>query len=248
MVEDDWDFFFRDLSDAPSVVGLNLALGKIAPVVEQPHFACVRVGLAAPLPNGFPSREEGDALARIEDEVTHAVSEACRGRMVGRRTGGGAREIYFYVADPSHLADAVGRVAPRFEGRPVTTRAVHDPAWENFEELWPDRFEHQWIHCRRVVQQLAQHGDQHAVARPVDHYAYFPDAKAAEGFGRAAEAEGFTATPTDVTDPGARPGIHLVRSDAVTLDHIHEVCSRLMVMAEAHGGEYDGWGCPIAKG
>ena len=38
----------------------------------------------------------------------------------------------------------------------------------------------------------------------------------------------------------------LVRSDPVTLKHIHVVVMDLVALASEHGGDYDGWGAPIA--
>ena len=86
---------------------------------------------------------------------------------------------------------------------------------------------------------------------------YFTDPAARDEFVKAAVERGFEGRSTDGEDEGApadggagarRFCAHLVREDPVDLAHIHEVVLDLRALAHEHGGEYDGWGCPVQRG
>ena len=42
-------------------------------------------------------------------------------------------------------------------------------------------------------------------------------------------------------------GAQVYRTDAVELDHIHEVVMELVELAQAQGGDYDGWECGVVR-
>jgi hypothetical protein len=107
------------------------------------------------------------------------------------------------------------------------TASREDGGWSYYDSfLLPDAERWQWILNRRVVHQLAEAGDHHATARPVDHYVHFDEPDARDAF--AAAAKGLQAESTE--ESGERPcGAHLVRTDRVELGQFHRVVMELRV-------------------
>lgn len=99
---------------------------------------------------------------------------------------------------------------------------------------------------RKIVETLIAHGDPLTKARPVDHWVHFGLASARDRFLSDTDALGFRAT--DVHDDGNEPNPFCAcvsRVDHVDLDSIHRVVMTLVATAKRHGGDYDGWECPV---
>lgn len=121
--------------------------------------------------------------------------------------------------------------------------SASDAEWSYYDEfLLPDPERRQWIHNRRLVETLEEHGDDLTSVRRVDHWAYFPTSSLRDTFVADARDQGFglERAPDDLD--GQSPfGANVARHDSVDLDDIHEVVMTLVELAERHGGEYDGW-------
>jgi regulator of RNase E activity RraB len=243
-----WDFYFTSIDDRPASISLDLGRAQTGPAREWPWLVCLRIPMRSPRPDGLSSSHEAPALNALEDALADAVAAACDGAQVGRLTWNGFRELFLYVRGVERLNDGIGAGLGRTRAYDVQVRTENDPDWRKyFEFLFPSREQMFWIHDRRVVDQLLAAGDQVEAPRPVDHYAYFGDQGARDRFLRAASALGFRARALPVDEKSARLGAHLVREDAVDIHHIHGVVSEVRQLAEECGGEYDGWGCPVAE-
>lgn len=244
-----WDFYFTSLDGRPASISVDLGRAETGPVGEWPWLVCLRIPMRAPRPgDGLGSSEEAPALNALEDALVPALAEACGGAaQVGRLTWNGFRELFYYVRGVDRLNDAIGAAAARVPGYQVLVRTENDPGWRHYREfLYPGAEEMQWIYDRRVTDQLYQAGDHLDVPRPVDHYVYFPDDGSRTRFLGAATSRGFHGTALPRDDKSARLGAHLVREDPVAIHHIHGVVTELRELAAQCGGEYDGWGCPVA--
>ena len=101
---------------------------------------------------------------------------------------------------------------------------------------------------RKTVEALIAHGDPLTKARQVDHWIYFPTARARDAFGAEIEPLRFGA---ETDDGGNDPNPHCARVsrvDHVDLASIHKVVMTLFAAAKRHGGDYDGWKCPVETG
>lgn len=239
---EEWDFYLTRIDDKPASICLNLAAS-----VDLSRPVRLQVLLKLVLPrqqDGLSSSDEAKALAALEDALTTRLCGALDAEYVGRWTCAGKREYVFYAQSEHGFLHATEAVQREFSQYQLKCRAEKDPDWTMFEEtLRPDALEMQWIYDRRVVDQLEQHGDDAATPRPVDHFVYFPDAAKREAFMQAARAQGFTAEPIQGDEA---LGVELVREDPIQLPHIHGVVLGLIALAEQHGGDYDGWGAPVA--
>jgi hypothetical protein len=243
--KEDWDFYFATLDEKPAAFALDLnALQSTDPA--QCHLICVRINLRAARPDGLCAHEEADVLSAIEDTLAPAMAVHCKARQVSRLTTDGHREFIFYGATPDGLTTALHEAFDDHPDYRPSYRTNPDPEWRFFYEfLAPSPQNFQWIMDRRVVDQLAQHGDDHKIPRPIDHYVIFPNAGARAGFRSAVAHQGFK-TSTKDTEKGDF-ALNLQRADATRLDHIHQVAWDLRQLAQMHGGTYDGWGAPIVE-
>ncbi len=99
---------------------------------------------------------------------------------------------------------------------------------------------------RLTVAALVAEGDPLTKARQVDHWSFFPTADARDRFIAEVAPLGFTASDTDAEgEPPNTFCAYVSRVDHVDLESIHRVVMTLFRAAERHGGEYDGWECPV---
>ena len=242
-----WDVYTCRVDGRSAVISLDLDLHDVAVSGTHPQRFHVRHALRSPRENGLPDGSENEAMYGLQDTLVEALGADVRGIYLACLTNGGYREHFFQL--PAH---ADGRaVAAKVESGPdsggyeLETFAEDDPDWRYYHEfLWPDARSMQYLMDRRVVQSLADNGDQHGVPRPVDHYVDVPDEAGGETLLAQAQADGFSGV---VERRNGRWKVHLERPDPVELEHIHGVVWGLYEMAERVGGEYDGWGCVIAK-
>jgi hypothetical protein len=155
----------------------------------------------------------------------------------------GVREHFFYVTDPTRVDVALAAAESALAGYTLERQLVEDPEWAAYrDELAPTPRARAWMADRRTVDALARQGDRAATPRPVDHYAYFPSAAARDAFAAETAAQGFTErSRRDDAPPPNGHGVRLLRTDPVTLRHVHGVAWSLRELAVRHGGEYDGW-------
>lgn len=244
-MSDAWDFYLCRMEGMPASIMVDLGIAERAPLADKPTLLCVRVPLREPRDDGLIHSEESEQLRAIEETLRVALDDA---DMVGRLTWNGIREFFFYAPDESSLEAAARRLARDHEGYRVLVRHEPDPDWSTYQRfLYPDAAEWRWIKNRHVVEQLAQHGDDNDTPRPIDHHVAFPDADARRAFADAAEQLGFSVDGIDEAASDGSFRLHLVREDPATMQHIHGITLELSDLAERHGGDYDGWGCPVMK-
>ncbi|AKT38482.1 DUF695 domain-containing protein [Chondromyces crocatus] len=260
----EWDFYFCTIEERPASVMVDLEAATRAPDPARGWLLSVQVPMRTPRPDGLSSADEATDLRVLEEQIDAELSAVCGAEQVGRLTWDGQREIFYYARSEEGVEEALRRAVaavPGYEG--LAWRAEEDAAWSHYREfLHPGPDEMQWIKDRRVVDELRSHGDQLDLPRPVDHYAFFQQKASRDAFLAAAAEQGFVGRPAGAEAEGApaeggegeagasqdgRFGAHLVRPDPVEMGHIHDVTCALSVLAESHGGRYDGWGCPVRR-
>jgi hypothetical protein len=237
-----WDSWRAQAPEGPVAVALDLSLEGSVPDPARPALLRVAYPLRAPGPDGLPTADEGEALARVEDALSAALG-AIGATYVGRVTLAGTRQHLFYLAGGVSPVEALAAAAPGLAGYAVTTQEQADPAWQCWgDELAPPPRARRWMEDRREVEALARHGERVGEARAIDHQASFPSVEAREAFAAEAAALGFTlAERRDDAPPPAPFAIDLCRDDLLTLRHMHGVSWTLLELARRHGGGYHGW-------
>jgi hypothetical protein len=244
---DEWDFYYCRVDDAPASIFLNFAYRTARPSGLDTLYY-VGLEILEPDEHGMGADADVKKLWELEDTITNAAG-AAGFVFVGRLRNHGDWQLSFYGRagkEPELEALVVQALSEAERGYRMGCK--EDADWSYYEEfLVPDEERMQWIMDRRVVEQLAEAGDVHDISRPVDHFVDLPDAPSLEAFIAAAAEQGFSAVASTSPEEEERHGAHLSRSDPVTLDHIHDVVMSVVELAEQNGGEYNGWGAPIAK-
>lgn len=240
-----WDVYTCRVDGKPAVISLDLDLQDVADSGTHPQRLHVRHALRAPRENGLPDGSENEAMYAIQDALVAALGEQARALYLACLTNDGYREHFFHLPADSDGRAVVAKVESESGEYELETFSDDDPEWRYYHEfLWPDVRTMQYLMDRRVVQSLADNGDEHSTPRPVDHYMGLPDESRARTLLADAQARGFTG---EVQERDGQWMVHVERDDAVELDHIHGVVWELHEMAERLGGHYDGWGCVVCK-
>jgi hypothetical protein len=244
---EEWDFYYCRVDDAPASIFMNFAYRDERPSGQDTLYF-VGLQILEQGEHGMGVEPDVKALWSLEDEITEAA--AAKGfTYVGRLRTQGDWQLSFYApAEKEPELEELVVAACAEVDRGYRFGSKEDESWSYYDEfLSPDAERWQWILDRRVVEQLGKAGDVHETPRPVDHFIGFPDAASRDAFMSAARERGFSAEPGEPRDDGENAyTAQLVRSDPVTLRHIHVVVMDLVELAAEHGGDYDGWGAPIA--
>ncbi len=242
-----WEVYPGELNGDFAMFAVNVSANEAAPYANLRWMNLVRASFDA-LPNGMPSAETNRALYEMEDHL-HDWASARGGLEVGRLTFGGRREFFVYTATDD--ADVVlAELQKRFTDFEIETFSREDPDWEVYREfLYPTPVDLQRIRNQKVVRALADHGDDPAIPRPIDHFAYFPDVASRRRFREKIVESGFEVDYEEEAETGdLRFGIAFKSHGPVDLSTVDHVTIPLFLEAEKCGGTYDGWGCEVTTG
>lgn len=249
--KDDWDFYFCEMNDAPASIMLNLSAIQRAPDADKPWLLWVWIPMRAARPDGLSSSEEAPMLFDIEDRLNKALARACQAEPVGRITGSSRRELYYYAPSGMGFEADVKKTCAPFADYAVERGAQKDEDWKQYREvLYPSNRDMQRIQNRRVLELLEKNGDDHSIPREVDHMACFATTKDRKKFIAAAVKSGFRVQSEESSEEGDSEWPHsvvVVRADPIEPRHLDEVVDGLVVLADEFNGDYDGWGCEVAK-
>jgi regulator of RNase E activity RraB len=235
MSEDEWDFYPCRVDDEPASILVNLRFAREQPSAENDHLHLAYFEMQSPGEHGVGTGEEAQRLGPLEDALFERAN-AAGAVPVGRLRGQGLWQLCVY--GPAELPwDAW---VSELGGADVEVRAEHDPDFSYLNDfLLPDSERLQWMMDRRVCEQLREHGDDLVLERPVDHHLDCQGA-ASPALMQAVAALGFEVRPTET-------GLECTKVHGVELETVHEIVMQLTAVAEQHGVEYDGWGCPVER-
>lgn len=240
----EWDFYLLRVDNKPASIYLDLALARTAPVSTEPNMAYVRVRMRRPRPDGLSSHDEFQTLSDLEDVLIDGVARKDTTTYAGRNTSGGNRDFYFYTADPTAFAESVKRAMARMPEYQFEVGGRLDPSWKvYFDFLYPSADDLERILNRRVNDSLTANGDDLSKPRTIDHLAYLPSVGAAETLRDYLRKQGFVVGEPKVE--GSSIGLSFERINAP--DQMDDVVIPIARRVRDLGGDYDGWGCEVAK-
>ncbi len=215
--EGKWDFYFANVNGKPSSIFLDLTAHRLREGREQ--LLCVFVPLKDPHPDHqMTTQQESEVLWQLEDLLLKEAV-AIDARFVGRITGDGRREFYFYCK--KSIAWGMEETRSRFADYTFDIQWHHDPEWRQYGDvLYPRPEQMESIQNRGVLQQLTKAGDSLKKPREITHWAYFSEAVNRDAFVDQVVAAGFRIVKTDRIDlPTAkeRPFVAVVAK----IDHVH---------------------------
>jgi regulator of RNase E activity RraB len=250
MAEDRWDFYFCRIDDVLTSVFFNESVNARVPLQGMSKLFLLRIQMKKPRPDGLSSSEEFEALGEVEEALTAEIAKPRRVKFVGRTTGGGRREFYFYAADLARVEDAAKEAMSKFPSYEFRTADKDDPDWKAYRELlYPSPRDRQRIENREVCEALKDNGDPLTAKREIDHWAYFATDAARADFIAQASRLGYMVRSAFETKGDARQfGAQVFREDFADWDSANETTLELFDLAIALGGDYDGWESPVEKG
>jgi uncharacterized protein (TIGR01619 family) len=248
-LSDQWDFYFARVDDAVASIFVDLGIRDEAPVEARPWLVWVSLTMRAARPDGLSSNEESETLIRHEDALDATLSATCGAQYVGRITGGGRRQFFYYAGDPAGLDDAAARVLGD-SGYQFEAASTFQPDWEQYlEVLYPSDSNLQRMANRRLLDTLADNGDVHEAPRKVDHLFEFAEEAARNACRETLVAIEFSIdseSQSEDADDSLPFKLEVSRVDSVDMHTINGITIELDRLAREHGGSYDGWGCEVA--
>jgi regulator of RNase E activity RraB len=249
-LSDEWDFYFARIDDAVSSVFVDLGIKADAPAEKRPWLLWVWIVMQAPKPDGLSSSEEAPKLHAIGEALDSTISATCGAQLVGRVTGNGRREFYFYAAEPGELTTAVSAAMANFPGYRHECGSTFQPDWDQYFTLYPSESNLERMQNRRLLEALAADGDVHELPRKVEHWFAFADEDT-----RAACRETLTAIEFTLEDESQSEdegdilpfALVVSRADSVDSHTINGITIELARLAREHRGRYDGWQCTVTR-
>ena len=252
-IDEDWGVYLCDsfAYDLPAVIRVNLALRDFEYTANYPKRLHLQILYKNADDNGFPTREEGEYVYRIEDAVEEIVEQ--HGDMLAGVVKCDERvRIFAYTKNELEYDDEISAVMSKnFPDYAYTLAVVDDPDWElYFDALYPDRYEYQSIMNRWLIENIKSDGDS-MVPRVLEHCLLFKTEENGEAFLAKVIEDCFiklsSENQTDNEDIDKEYPYVLVIGREDAFENIDEIVWYLMDLAEEFDGEYSGWGCPIVK-
>lgn len=247
-MSDHWEVYSTQINDQPAYILYDHGLSETINDLALPHCLHVLLEFKQPNAEGLPVREEFDQLVELEDEIEKALNEH-GGVYAGRISSAGERRLLFYVSETEDSCQERVFAIGQRHGYTLQYAYLHEPEKQGYWEfLFPNADEYRCMMNLKVLHSLGEHGDQAELARDIDHYATFTSETSAHRYAHAAQDDGFALgniNPPDDERPNWQ--VHLQINSPAIEDAIHPQTLRLTQLATECEGEYDGWGCPIAK-
>ena len=252
-IDEDWCIYLCNAfaCDLPAVVRTNLALTDFQFTANYPKRLHLQILYKNVDDNGFPTREEGEYLYRIEDAVEEIVEQ--HGDMLAGVVKCDERvRIFAYTKNELGYDDEISAVMSKnFPDYAYTLAVVDDPDWElYFDALYPDRYEYQSIMNMRLIENIKSDGDS-MVPRVLEHCLLFKTEENGEAFLAKVIEDCFIKLSSENLSNNEDidkeyPYVLVIgREDA--FENIDEIVWYLMDLAKEFDGEYSGWGCHIVK-
>jgi regulator of RNase E activity RraB len=249
--QQDFDFYIADRDDQPASFVIDLNADAHAPVASHPVSVRIYIPMLQPRPDGLRDASELVALGALEDQFVDALETKVDAIYVGRMIHDGATLLFFYVPMshrddvqelPTLTGPAVGDYVPRWT-------VDDDPQWTHHAGLQPNAYARQGIWNRRLLHTMAEHGDQPALPRPIDHLAYFPSEDAAARAHSGLTALGFAcdevAGSSEPDDTASVWSLEFHRDDVLDGDRADAFVGQILDVILPLDGTYDGWGAEL---
>lgn len=123
---DSWAVAKGMVDGKPLFVSFNQAVKRVDNWLLDTELA-VTIDLKDPSDQGLPDKEEGDALAKMEDALVEQMDEDAV--YVGRETHDGKRTLFFHVMESGPTLDIVDRWSKAHPDRAIRVEVKRDPSW-----------------------------------------------------------------------------------------------------------------------
>jgi hypothetical protein len=246
-MSDHWEFFPCNMDGRDAFIFVDVG---IAEAIHEAPSTLIRVRLTfrSVHPTGLPTEEDMEPANAIEDRLEE-FALSVDDWYVGRITTDGFRDFYVYsTQSPIDWANLITTLNEE-SGYMLKLSALDDPKHEcYFQYLYPADEDWRVIGDLRVIQQVAEAGDDGQEARPINHWTYFDNEADAAPFIAWAESADFLLLPGSApTEESDEYCVRLQHEGTLALDDITSRTIELVRKAAEFGGRYDGWETPVVK-
>ena len=247
-MSDNWESYPCNLGEHLAWISFDRGLAEeIAHIVPQ---TCLRlhVALSDPSPKGMPGKPEFEVLNRLEDTLVPFIEER-GGLYAGRLTSQGHRHFICYAdIGATDVAAFCDRQSADL-GYAIAVTREHDPGRRAYwDDLYPKPDDDSVIQDKKVFEALHSNGDVGEASRRIDHWAYFPDRKAAETFAAWLKGHGYSSDGIQQTQEAANPfNVRFHRLDTPCVGAFTTANILLRRKAKELDGIYDGWETIVVK-
>ena len=243
-VVQNWQSYSLDLDGRLAVRSVNLGLKVQAPLADMPYLLTAWIKSSRTDAHGQPTDKELRTFARIDELLEREVRQRFAGLFVGHQTRNGIREYYFYCPHTEGHAQAISQIITAFDGYAHGSIARPDAPWSHyFDTLYPSPSLELSIRNQNTVESLNFFGDPLTPPRAIDHFLYFGTEEGRNQFIDQVTQQGFTVLRTNTYASADRMpySVLISRADSAVFEHVDAVVHQLAAIAQAFGGEYDGW-------
>jgi len=181
-----------------------------------------------------------DNFFEIKESLIIALEYETKAKYVGNRLVGDWSEIYFYAPDSKNL-DVVTAKILKSIGYIYECNVARDKDWEFFEHnIFPTDLELALMQSAKIVALLEEEGDDISILREVEHYASFETSSQKDRFIDKVTHAGFK-FKDDISSEEFDNGVALIKEHNVTIDELHKVIAKLMLLIKDERGEYELW-------
>lgn len=240
----DWENYVTSVGGKPISVNVDLALGQVAPIKENPFVVILRLKLRAPSTNGLPGVEEMKELDKLESRLVELLARQVGAMFAGRFTQRGIREFYFYSPDTLGYQNAINQSLFSLNEGEWLCQAKRDEKWENyFTVLYPSTLDLLKIESRKKLELMGV--GEGIVLRnvEVEHYFEFENVDNRTKFLSAPENTGFKIVEMPALPDKSKGKFVLVlrRKEDPDFSWIERRIVSLFILSQKNGGSYKGW-------
>jgi regulator of RNase E activity RraB len=235
--EDEWDIFKRYKDDSYWLLVVNKGLLKNNQIISMSWFSIEYRFLQRHLVNRlFPRPDLSNLYYGFEDHLSQKLS-AIGGVVAATQTGFGSRIVWFCA--PSLLLEDILRTEAK--GFDSFTLDISPSSYKQFEEMLPTDLENQFAGNAKILQNMANHGDDGSAVREVMHWIYGQEQENLRSLASKVEDEGYTIQEVDDKK------LRFSKMTSLDEDQSRFETIRLSELCRQFDCEYDGWETPIVK-
>jgi regulator of RNase E activity RraB len=245
-MSESWEVYLRRRDGEIGSVLFDQGISEVINQMTVSDLLKVRVNFKSPRPDGFPSSQEFDLLEALEDSLASSV-DGVTSHYVGRITANGERVYYVYTQDEEATWSARLDAIEAELSYSLLFSFQSDPAKDGYwKELLPTEEEWRIAQDMKVLDALAEAGDDGVAIRQIDHWAFFNSESAAQEFSTWAAKAGYAVDGIHENEDGSQ-AVRFNHQGSAQLSDITQHTKELQRQVNSLGGDYDGWETEVCR-
>ncbi len=245
-----WEAYVKPIDGHKAMVSFNAGVSDYIPDEQHLYLGFVKVKLQNPKEDGQVTQEESDDIGFIEDRLEMESLRWRSGKYIGRIITQGEVNFIYYLKLDFEWSNTVESAMNEFADYKYEFGSKMDREWEVYKKLlFPTIREWQIISNHHACNSLKEQGDTLKLPRAIEHKAYFKSDDDRQNFITQVQEEGFTNQKEMEVEfnKSIMYGVQFYRLDVPYYYDIDELTMKIIDMADANNGQYDGWESSLVK-